>query len=86
MHRHWVQFTFVRRGYDNHTCHNKSQIEKWDWNVNDVMPGSDGLRIWGFWKRRQFGVDCGPVQLGVDFGPCKTDDLVSAFGHREVEV
>ena len=21
-----------------------------DWNMNDVMPGSDGLRIWGFWK------------------------------------
>ena len=45
------------------------------WSVNDVMPGSDGLRIWGFCKRRQ---------LGVDFGPCKTDDFVSAFGHREL--
>ena len=27
VHRHWVQFTLVRRGYDNHNCHNKPQIE-----------------------------------------------------------
>ena len=26
VHRHWVQFTLVRRGYDNHDCHNKPQI------------------------------------------------------------
>ena len=32
------------------------------WSVNDVMPGSDGLRIWRFWKT---------CQLGVDFGPCR---------------
>ena len=25
VHRHWVQFTLVRRGYDNHNCHNKPQ-------------------------------------------------------------
>ena len=23
VHTHWVQFTLVRRGYDNHKCHNK---------------------------------------------------------------
>ena len=23
----------------------KTPEEKWDWGVNDVMPGSDGLRI-----------------------------------------
>ena len=26
MHRHWVQSTLARRGYDNHNCHNKPQI------------------------------------------------------------
>ena len=26
VHRHWVQFTLTRRGYDNHNCHNKPQI------------------------------------------------------------
>ena len=26
VHRHWVQFTLVRRGYDNPNCHNKPQI------------------------------------------------------------
>ena len=26
VHRHWVQFTLARRGYDNHKCHNKPQI------------------------------------------------------------
>ena len=29
----------------------KNPEGKWDWGVNDVMPGSDGLRIWRFWKR-----------------------------------
>ena len=26
VHRHWVQSTLMRRGYDNHNCHNKPQI------------------------------------------------------------
>ena len=26
VHRHWVQFTLARRGYDNHNRHNKPQI------------------------------------------------------------
>ena len=29
VHRHWVQFTFMHRGYDNHNYHNKPQIGKW---------------------------------------------------------
>ena len=36
-------FTLVHGGCDNHRCHNKNP--KWDWDVNDVMPGSDGLGI-----------------------------------------
>ena len=26
VHRHWVQFTLARRGYDNHNCYNEPQI------------------------------------------------------------
>ena len=43
-----VQFKLVRKGYDNHHCHNKPPDRKWVWNVDDVMPGRDGsenLRI-----------------------------------------
>ena len=38
-------FTLMRGGCDNHKCHNKNIRWKWDWGVNDVMPGSDGLGI-----------------------------------------
>ena len=31
----------MHKGYDNHYCHNKSPDRKWDWSVNDVMPGRD---------------------------------------------
>ena len=30
----------------------KTPDNKWDWGVNDVLPKSDGLRIWWFWKKR----------------------------------
>ena len=30
----------------------KTPVRKYYWGVNDVMPGSDGLRIWWFRKRR----------------------------------
>ena len=69
VHRHWVQFTLVRRGYDNHSCHNKPQIG----NVTGVWmmlcPKAMVLRIWVFWKRRQLSLDCGPVELIVYWGP-----------------
>ena len=37
------------------------------WSVNDVMPGSDGLKIWRFWKTRQLGFYWGVVQLVVEW-------------------
>ena len=50
-----------------------------DWSVNDVMPGSDGLRIWVFWKTRQLGFFYwGAVQLVVEWGPV---ELVVDLGH-----
>ena len=39
------------------------------WSVNDVMPGSDGLRIWVFSKIRRLGFYCGPVEVGFYGGP-----------------
>ena len=52
------------------------------WSVNDVMPENDGLRIWRFWKRRQLGVDCGPVELVVYWGPVQ---LIVEWGPVELE-
>ena len=44
-------FTLTRKGYDNHNCHNKSQIGNvagvWMTSCPEVMV----LRIWRFWKR-----------------------------------
>ena len=44
-------FMLARRGYDNHKCHNKNP-RKWDWGVNDVMPGSDGQGILVIFEKR----------------------------------
>ena len=47
------------------------------WLECEWRHGSDGLRIWVFWKTRQLGfyweavqliVEGGPVELGVDLG------------------
>ena len=40
---------------------------------NEVIPGSDGLRILVFWKTRQLGLDCGPVELVVEWGPVELE-------------
>ena len=58
-----------------------------NWSVNDVMPGSDGLRIWVFWKTRQLGLGCVPVELVVHWGPVqlvvewRPAELVVDLGH-----
>ena len=31
----------------------KTPERKWNWDVNDVMPGSDGLRILGDFEKKQ---------------------------------
>ena len=57
--------------YSSHSCAEdmtitiviiKTPDRKWFWDGNDVMPGSDGLRIWWFWKRRLLRSDSGPGQ------------------------
>ena len=47
------------------------------------MPGSDRLRIWRFWKRRQLGLGCGPVELVVHWRPVQ---LVVEWGRVELGV
>ena len=81
VHRYWVQFTLARREYDNHHCHNKPQIG--NGTVNDVKSGSDGLRIWVFWKTRELSLDCRPVELVVYWGPVQ---LVVEWGPVELVV
>ena len=45
VHRHWVQFTLVRRVYDNHNYHNKPQIG----NVAEVwMTSCPEVKCWEF--------------------------------------
>ena len=66
VHSHWVQFTLVCRGYDNHNCHNKPHI------VNGIgvrmtsCPEAMVLRTWRFWKRVSRNLTMGHVgrQLG----------------------
>ena len=51
----------------------KTPDRKCDWGVNDVMPGSDGLRIWWFRKSSYLRFDSGPGQFsrGVDCRRCR---------------
>ena len=62
VHRHWVQFTLARKGYDNHNCHNKPQIGKglecewcyawkrWSWEFEDFEKES----VWSWlWARQE---------------------------------
>ena len=51
----------------------KTSDRKWDWGVNDVMPGSDGLRFLVIWKKTlvEIRLWAGPLQLGVDCGRCR---------------
>ena len=56
--RHWVQFTLARRGYDNHNCHNKPQMEiglecewrharkRWAENLEILKKTPDESRLW----------------------------------------
>ena len=40
----------------------KKNDRKRDWGRNDVMPGSDGLRIWWFWKKTLVEIRLWPGQ------------------------
>ena len=60
-----VQFTLVRKGYDNHHCHYKPQTGN-GWSVDVVMPIRDGLRIWKILKKIQLSSDHGVEKLSSD--------------------
>ena len=70
---HWVQFTLVRKGYDNHHCHNKPQTgnEAGVWMTS--CPEEMVLRIWGFWKRVSW-------RLTLDYASRQLSFCL--FGHR----
>ena len=56
-----VQFTLVRKGYDNHPR------QEMGLGVDDVMPRRDGLRIWKILKKSpQLSSDYGVEKLGSD--------------------
>ena len=50
----------VRKGYDNHHCHNKPPDRKWVWSVDDVMPGREGHENLTILKNGQLTIDIGP--------------------------
>ena len=68
VHKHWVQFTIARRGYNNHICHNKPQIGNRSGVWMTSCPKAMGWEFGDFSKRRQLGLDCGPVELVVYWG------------------
>ena len=63
-------FTLARGGCNNHRCHNKTPDGKWDWGVNNVMPGSDGLGFLVILKKKAVSWDStlGEVSWDSDLG------------------
>ena len=66
--RRWVQFTLVRRGYDNHKCHDKPQIGNkagvWMTSCPEAMSWEFGY----FEKHVSWVLDCRRVGLGFTVG------------------
>ena len=52
-----------------------------NWSVIDVMPGSDELRIWVFWKTRQLGTRLYASRVGSLLGASPVE-----FDSRPVEL
>ena len=50
----------MRKGYDNHHCHNKPQERKWGWSVDDVIPGRDSPENLRILKKSQLEVEIRP--------------------------
>ena len=80
MYSQLVQFTLVRKGYDNHHCHNKTPDRKWGWSVDDVMPRRDDPENLWILKKSHLKVEIGawrqrvkflPLRHGVGFGSLK---------------
>ena len=88
VHRHWVQFTLARRGYDNHNCPNKPQIgnEAGVWMTS--CPEAMGWEFGYFKKYVSWVLDCRRVELVVYWGPVSwvllwPVQLGVDFGHIE---
>ena len=68
VHRHWAQFTLVRRGCDYHNCHNKPQIGNrtgvWMASCPEAMDWEFGY----FGKHVSWVLDCRRVELVVYWG------------------
>ena len=54
VHRHWVQFTLVCRGYDNHNCHDKPQI-------------GNGTEVWTTSRPEAMGWEFGDFEKDVSW-------------------
>ena len=69
VHRHWVHFTLLRRGYDNHNCHNKPQIGIVTGLWMTSCPEAMGWEFGYFEKHVSWVLDCRRVELVVYWGP-----------------
>ena len=64
-----VQFTLMRKGYDNHHCHNKPQTENEAGVWMTSCPEELSREYWRFWKKsRQSSSDYGVEKLSSDHG------------------
>ena len=79
--RQLVQFTLVRKIYDNHHCHNNPPDRKWVWSLYDVMPGRDGPENSRILKKSQLKVDIGPRRQIVEFLLLGYRVEIWGFGH-----
>ena len=62
-----MQFTLVRKGYDNHQCLNKPPDRKWGWSVYDAMPGRDGPENLRILKKSQLRVEIETWRHRIEF-------------------
>ena len=60
MYSQLVQFTLVRKGYNNHHCHNKPPRQEMGRSVDEFMPGRDGPENLRILKKSQLKVEIGP--------------------------
>ena len=80
VHSQLVQFMLVRKGFDNHHCHNKPPDRKWAgvWMIS--CPEEMVLRIWGFWKE---SVEIGSWRQRVEFSTVAAE-INWDFKHRKM--
>ena len=84
MYSQLMQFTLVRKGYDNHHCYNKPPDRKRGWSVDDVMPARDGPENLRILKKSQLGVEIGPCRPRDEFSVVVA--AVKFFGSRPAKM